>query len=69
MTSLEDVVILDSNAKPESMMLFIEGDEFSEEDVDKVLEVVKNKTGVELNCLTGFKKSNKKEILSLITGK
>ena len=68
MTSLDDVVILDSNAKPESMMLFIEGDEFTRENVEKALEVVKNKTGTELNCLPGFKKSDKNRVIGLLTG-
>ena len=56
MTSLDDVVILDFNVEPESLMLFIEGDEFLEGDVEKALEAVENKTGVKVNCYPGFKK-------------
>ena len=68
MTSLDDVVILDSNLKPESMILFIEGDELIKENVEKALEVVKNKTGVNVNCCFGFKKSDKNRIIGLLTG-
>ena len=68
MTSLDDVVVLDSNVKPESMILFIEGDEFSKENVEKALEVVKNNTGVNVNCYFGFNKSDKNRVIGLLTG-